>query len=304
MRHYEICGLHVASELTLAGASAAEAGAAEVTIRVGDVADRLDGAGEDHATYMISGGRLLLRIPGVARFLIDGAQAVLVAPAPGAAARDAEPFLLGTVFGLLMQLRGEVVLHAGAVRLGDAAVLLMGPSGAGKSTLLAALAERGLPVLGDNLCRISVEGGIPVAHPDAARVQLWSQGFERLGLAALRGDPVRAGIEKYFAATPVEAAALPLAGAYALRETRPPARDGVTRPNVVDQTMLVGRCAFRQRPIEWLGARQHYLNAAAAIAGRSGVFLYDRPIDFAALAQSIDVLIAHWRERGLMGASP
>ena len=50
-----------------------------------------------------------------------------------------------------LSVAGRVTLHAGAVQAGSRGILLPGPSGAGKSSLVAALVERGLGYLSDEL---------------------------------------------------------------------------------------------------------------------------------------------------------
>jgi len=50
---------------------------------------------------------------------------------------------------------GDFVLHAGAVRVDDEAILLMGASGRGKSTLVTSLDSAGLALLGDDAMVIS-----------------------------------------------------------------------------------------------------------------------------------------------------
>jgi len=106
----------------------------------------LDDASKKGATWQIAGDRFLFQVPGVARFLLRGGREILFEAAPGVQAGDVSAFVIGTVFGILLHQRGEIVLHASAVRVNDRAVLFCGPSGAGKSTLAAALAQRGFPL--------------------------------------------------------------------------------------------------------------------------------------------------------------
>jgi hypothetical protein len=67
---------------------------------------------------------------------------------------DAATFLLGPVLGLLLRLRGVTCLHASAVAFGDRAVAFVGDEGAGKSTTAAAFAQRGHPVISDDVVAI------------------------------------------------------------------------------------------------------------------------------------------------------
>lgn len=53
---------------------------------------------------------------------------------------------------------GQVVLHAGGVQVEELGILLPGPSGAGKSSLVAALVDRGLGYLSDELLVLGFDG--------------------------------------------------------------------------------------------------------------------------------------------------
>ena len=120
---------------------------------------------------------------------------------PEAPAREADIpiFILGTVFGILLHQREQIVLHASAVRVNGKAVLFCGPSGAGKSTLAAALAQRGYPLVTDDFCTLTVDGaGAPLVHPDGRQLKLWAQAIDRLDLAQQRGERVRDCLEKYY----------------------------------------------------------------------------------------------------------
>jgi hypothetical protein len=57
---------------------------------------------------------------------------------------------------------GQVVLHAGGVQAGHVGILLPGPSGSGKSSLVAALVERGLRYLSDEIVVLG-DGGATMA---------------------------------------------------------------------------------------------------------------------------------------------
>ncbi len=157
MNSYCVAGLAVASEIELPGAIAARAAAApDVVIRAGPVPEALPDASLRGPTWEIAGERFLLRIPGVARFLLSGGNEIRFEAAAGAGPADIAIFLLGTVFGILLHQRGQIVLHASAVRVAGKAVLFCGASGAGKSTLAAALAQRGFPVMTDDFCARSI----------------------------------------------------------------------------------------------------------------------------------------------------
>ena len=193
-------GSRVASEIELPGAIPAQhAGTPDVMVRAAPVPASLDDAGKQGVTWQIAGDRFLFQVPGVARFLLSGGREILFEPASGVAAGDVSIFLIGTVFGILLHQRGEIVLHASAVQVNGKAVLFCGSSGAGKSTLAAALAQRGFPLVADDLCAITLAAGAaPMVQPDGRHLKLWAQAIEKLDLAEKRGALVRNRLEKFF----------------------------------------------------------------------------------------------------------
>lgn len=64
-------------------------------------------------------------------------------------------FLADQVLPRVRAQGGDFVLHAGAVRVDGAAILLMGASGRGKSTLVTSLDSAGLALLGDDAMVVS-----------------------------------------------------------------------------------------------------------------------------------------------------
>ena len=301
---YHIAGLSVGSEIMLQGLHAAAAGGdtPDVTIRRRPVPAAIENATALGPTWQIAGQQFLLRIPGVARFLLTAGKEIAFEAEPGADTGDIPIFILGTAFGILMHQREQIVLHASAVRVNGKAILFCGPSGAGKSTLAAALAQRGYRLITDDFCAVTVtDAGTPVVHPDGRQLKLWAQAIEKLDLKQSRGERVRSRLEKFYV-DPGEAhlEALPLGAVYELREARPPLVPGIERPNVADAAALLRRHAYRPGLVARLNQKVLYFHAAATIANNAGIFHLTRKLDFAAMPEVVSLLERHWREIGLM----
>lgn len=298
---YRVAGLTVASEIELLGAIPAQhTSAPAVTVRAAAVPASLPDATKKGATWQIAGDRFLFQVPDVARFLLSGGREIVFEAAPGIAPADVAVFLTGTVFGILLHQRGEIVLHASAVRVAGKAVLFCGPSGAGKSTLAAALAQRGFPSVSDDLCAITLAGAVPMVQPDGRHLKLWAQAIDKLGLAERRGAAVRNRLQKFFVEPAVALAEpLPLGAVYALREARPPHKAGIERPNVVDAALLLRRNAYRPQMVNRMGQKAGYFRAATAIANVAGIFHLTRALNFAVMPEGVNSLEQHWLDIGL-----
>ena len=307
MKLFSVSGLVVASEIDLPWRPSPEQAASpDVTIRLGDTPTDLPGAIEAGPTWWIAGDSFLIRVPGVARFLLTGGRDIVFELEDDAPPEDAAIFIIGTVFGILLHQRGQVVLHASAVQVGGKAVLFCGASGAGKSTMAAALGQKGYGLLTDDVCAIGADGaGALVAHSDGRNLKLWAQAIRGLHLADRQANAVRSKLEKFYV-EPHKArdGTLPLGAVYVLRETRPPLKDGIERPNVVDSALFIRRNAYRPRLIAAMAQKDSYFRSAATIAAGPGVFTLTRQLNFTEMPQVIERLEAHWAEIGLEGAAP
>jgi hypothetical protein len=269
VQFYRVSGLAVASEIDLPGLIAGEPGGApQVTIRRGEVPESLPQPTATGPTWQIAGKQFLLRIPDIARFLLNDGSEIVVAAESEATDADLSIFTLGGAFGILLHQREQVVLHGSAVRVGDKAVLFCGPSGAGKSTMAAALVQRGYPLVSEDVCVVTTsESGMPLVHPDGRQLKLWAQSINKLDLAGRRGERVRASLEKFYVdAHDAFGEPLALGAIYALREARPPHRPGIERPNVVDAALVLRRNAYRPLLVRRMNQKAHYFRAAATIA--------------------------------------
>jgi hypothetical protein len=306
---YRIAGLTVSSDIEIPGLhEPADDGQAEVSIRLGEVPETLDDPASSGPTWALAEDVFLLRVPGIARFLLTNGNAIVYQPGPKAQPGDIGAFVTGAAFGVLLHQRGLMVLHASSVSVNGRAALFMGPSGAGKSTLAAALLQRGYPLVTDDFCAVGYDAaGRPLVYPDSRLPKLWANTIRHLGLADRQRQAVRGRISK-FHVEPTLAGSGPsplLCGpVYALAEARGPATSGISRPNVVDAALLLRQNAYRTRLIGPMRQGELYFRLAAAIGNAGGVFQLTRDLDFEALPAVVDDLERHWSDLGqLAGAA-
>lgn len=91
--------------------------------------------------------------------------------------------LLGSVLCRILLLRGWLCLHASVVGIDGKAIALLGHSCAGKSTTAAALAQRGFPVLADDIAALSPDGTKFWVQPGYPRLRLWQNSVNALGFS-------------------------------------------------------------------------------------------------------------------------
>ena len=299
---YRICGISVASEIVLPGLIAGgPESIPQVTIRQGPVPEALHEATMTGPTWQIAGKRFLLSVPNVARFLLKNGDEIVFAPESEVSLEDVPIFILGTVFGILLHQRQQIVLHASTVEVNGKAVAFCGPSGAGKSTLAAALAQRGYRPITDDVCAVTLPpNGPPIVHPDGRQLKLWAQAIEELELENIRRGRVRNRLEKFYV-EPRNAAteALPLGAVYMLWEVLPHDDFGIEQANVLDAALLLRGHAYRPLLVRRLKQKENYFRAAAQIINQSGIFHLRRSWDLAAMPEVVSGLERHWREIGV-----
>jgi hypothetical protein len=141
------------------------------------VADRWSGVAESGWEAVVDDARLSVEIgvDGDHRFLhedrsvchlsTDG-RLLLCATLSDAVEPTWWRVVLDSVLFSVALLAGNEALHAGAVAVPAGAVAIVAASGGGKSTLLAALLERGLELVSDDVLALTArEGRPPLAHP-------------------------------------------------------------------------------------------------------------------------------------------
>ena len=153
-----------------------------VNICLGPVANCLSDAVEVDPDCFASPTQYFLRIHGIACYLVSYGREVVVEPEPDALPLDVRAYLLGTIFVVLCQQRGLLPLHASAVTRRGRVVAFLGRSGQGKSSLAAHLAQRGYPVVADDVCLVdSGPANQAMVIPTAPWLKLWRNSLQNLG---------------------------------------------------------------------------------------------------------------------------
>lgn len=197
---YRAYELNFLSEVELAGIEPANQShiPSDVVIRLGSVPLYLDGSPADNTYYQVGPDEVLLRIEGVARYLITGGSRIVVAPSPDARPNEVRLFLLGSAMGALLYQRALLPLHGSAVETSYGAMVFIGPSGIGKSTLAAHFQLRGYRLLSDDVCALTLDASGQVqVLPAFPKLRLCADAFGRLGESAVNAHLAKFDEDKY-----------------------------------------------------------------------------------------------------------
>lgn len=263
--------------------------AADLIIRRGPVPE--PEAAVDPTTGLWRTGEVCgIELPEIARYRIAqeaSGTTITVEPHDSADPATVRLFLLGSAMGAAMMLRGCLVLHGNAVRIGDGCIVVLGHSGAGKSTLAAEFHRRGFDVLSDDV--VPVENGL--ALPGYPRMKLWQDALERLGAGTDGLQRIHADHDKFH--VPLRRSALgplPVRAIYVLEQHRgddlrvEPAQGAV-------QFALLHEHTYRNELIGSDGAAQH-LQACAALLQQIRVRRIVRPAGQDTVQSSADLILA------------
>jgi hypothetical protein len=106
------------------------------------------------ALQIAADGTALVRLDGIGRFLLRGAE-VVCALETEPDAPEVTAAVYGNVLACIAWRRGQLALHGSAVAIEGGAVLLLGPRETGKSLLAGALARRGHCMLSDEVAAVA-----------------------------------------------------------------------------------------------------------------------------------------------------
>lgn len=114
------------------------------------------------------------------------------------AIEDVITLLIGSVLGYVLRLRGIACLHASTVAVGDRAMVIVGAKGAGKSTTVAALNQRQMSILSDDIAVLNDRPGYFLVQPGYPHLRLWPEAINALYGSEVALPRVLTGLEKRY----------------------------------------------------------------------------------------------------------
>lgn len=215
--------------------------------------------------------------------------------------------LLDQALPLACAAEGALVLHASAVQIGNAAVLMVGVGGAGKSTMAAMLARDGCPVLADDGVRLEEGPGGLHAVPSYPGLRLYPDSFAAAHIDGGPGEVAEDTRKRRIVCDPMtrspddpvtqdaalfRAVSAPLGRVYALATTPgPPAFEPLSHR---DATMELMRHVYRI-DIDERSEMQAQLDLIVHWSKRIDIWRLSYPRDLSKAAGVARALAAHAR---------
>lgn len=195
--YYQAFGLCIHSELFFPDFSPVSEQASEVSINYGILPKTLTNGAQLNLFTWALPGCCLMEMPGHARFLITR-DTIIVERQEGADDELIVLLIQRAGFGVLLQLRGFLVLRGSGVEIDGKGVAIVASATEGSSTLAAALLKRGAKLLTDELCIIRANNdGVPEIYPAFSSLHLWRDMIVSLGENPEKLRRIRQYLEKY-----------------------------------------------------------------------------------------------------------
>jgi len=195
--------------------------------------------------------------------------------------------------------RGNLALHASAVRVQSGVVAFVGKAGSGKSTLCASLTRVGRPLLSDDCLVIDEKHGRAMAVPSYPGLRLWPDMIRALWHHGPRGPRVAEYSDKRRLRPRGLAMAAPgPAPLRALYLLAPPGTRREIRITRVAPREAVGRLLAHTHRLDVTDRARltAELDALGRLAGRVPVFELDFPRDLRLLSKLRAAVLRHAAE--------
>ena len=194
---FKAFGLNIISEFPFRALNADEKGISDIIVKSSSISDTLDSSNYNGINIECNQTEFLLKVPGVANFLIRNGNEVLIDAESEAELREIELFFMGSVLSVILMQRDIIPFHGSAFAKDDKAIIITGKSGAGKSSLLRYFITQGYKAITDDVCALSVINNKVMLRPSYPSSKIWSDVMDEFDLTKKEEHQIRPEIEKY-----------------------------------------------------------------------------------------------------------
>ena len=252
-------------------------GAPDIRIERGCAGESLPGGNKPSIFVAVSPGHCLQEVPGHGRILVTSDKIVLER-FPEADDDLLSLFILRSSLGILMQVRGCLVLRGAAVEIGGRAAIISCVCN-GASTLAATLVTKGAKLISDELCVVTLNNeGQPQLTPYSPAVSLRKSMATELELLPESPRPIRKTLEKYLIPLPefFSSSPVPVSSLFLLTiHSKPDAALRFITGNTKMQALMEHTSS--KRLIDGLGLKQTYFRIAFPFSHHCKIGLLNRP---------------------------
>jgi hypothetical protein len=200
---YRAFGLIIRSQFPVFGfLPVANEETADVLIERGTVPRSLEVITNNSVLCQANENEFLMHLDGIGGFFVQQGKKIIVEKHKTANWKDINVFIIGRLFGALLQQKQILTLHGGAIRYKGINFIFIGHSGSGKSTLTAMLCDKGAEFLSDDLVAIKIIDDTPVIIPSFPLIKLWDDSLASLGKTNFDFIKVRNEYKKYYIPMP------------------------------------------------------------------------------------------------------
>ena len=264
----------------------------DVLVRAGSVSDsafynlfptdRIKYRPEIRLAARVSKDKFCFEWDGLGYCIVENGSLATVELDPQIDPVDFTPFITGPISAVLLNQRGNLVLHASVVKFDGKAVLFMGNKGHGKSTLAAHLTARGYELIGDDLAPVSFDSGLPMITPGHPQLRL-----SPAALASLGHDPdsfprVNRGTDKRQFKPTGRFSTEPL-GISSIFILESGTELEITDVNRMQQFVEIAKNSYLAPYIDLMENTAQHFQQCNHLANAAPVYRISRPLDFASM---------------------
>lgn len=206
----------------------------------------------------------------------------------GGAGETHEHFLADQAIPRAMAHEGSFILHAGAIRVGQGAILLMGLSGRGKSTLVTSFDQAGFALLGDDAMVVSSLDATPRVRAVYPSLRLFPDSIDALMPGVATAGPVAHYSTKHRIDVSVarkgDDRSLAIQAIFSIAKPAENDLIGLRRLTIAETCMALVESSFALDPVD-PGQALGRLNDASALARQVPAFEIAYPRDYARLPE-------------------